>query len=106
MQGADAHGLGGATAGPHERLNAVKLFMDESGNGNTSQPLIVGAVELGDDADDVEEQVRDLYKRLCARSSLAGLPSFEKFRKNGFHSSTDPLDVSGPFLELIRASLL
>ena len=38
----------------------MKLFMDESGNGNTSQPLIVGAVELGDDADDVEEQVRDL----------------------------------------------
>ena len=77
--------------------------MDESGNGNTSQPLIVGAVELGDDADDVEEQVQNLYKRLSARSSLAGLPGFEEFRKNGFHSSTDPREVSGPFLELIRA---
>ena len=77
--------------------------MDESGNGNTSQPLIVGAVELGEDADDVEEQVRNLYRRLCVRSGLAGLPGFEEFRKNGFHSSTDPLEVSGPFLELIRA---
>jgi len=76
--------------------------MDESGNGNTSQPLIVGAVELGEDAEDIEQQVRDLYKRLCAKSSFVGHPGFEKFRKNGFHSSTDPLDVSGPFLELIR----
>jgi hypothetical protein len=81
----------------------VKLFMDESGNGNSSQPLIVGAVELGDDADDIERRVRNLHKRLCARSSLVGHPSFENFRKNGFHGSTDPLDVSGPFLELIRA---
>jgi hypothetical protein len=76
--------------------------MDESGNGNTSQPLIVGAVELGEDADDIEGRIRDLHKRLSAKSSLAGLPSFEEFRKNGFHSSTDPLEVSGPFLELMR----
>ncbi|MFE0330095.1 DUF3800 domain-containing protein [Streptomyces sp. NPDC058960] len=80
----------------------MKLFMDESGNGNTSQPLIVGAVELGEDADEIEEKIRDLHKRLSAKSSLAGLPSFEEFRKNGFHSSTDPLEVSGPFLELMR----
>jgi hypothetical protein len=76
--------------------------MDESGNGNISQPLIVGAVELGVDADDIEDKIRDLHKRLSAKSSLAGLPSFEEFRKNGFHSSTDPLEVSGPFLELMR----
>lgn len=82
--------------------NAVKLVMDESGNGNNSQPLIVGAVELGNDADQVEEQVRDLYKRLCARSSLAGHPGFEEFRKKGFHSANDPVEVSGLFLELIR----
>ncbi|MGJ7878348.1 hypothetical protein [Streptomyces rochei] len=80
----------------------MKIFMDESGNGNTSQPLIVGAVELGEDADDIEGKIRDLHKRLSAKSSLAGLPSFEEFRKNGFHSSTDPLEVSGPFLELMR----
>ncbi|MER5371831.1 hypothetical protein [Streptomyces sp. NPDC002553] len=80
----------------------MKLFMDESGNGNISQPLIVGAVELGEDADDIEGKIRDLHKRLSAKSSLAGLPSFEEFRKNGFHSSTDPLEVSGPFLELMR----
>ena len=80
----------------------MKLFMDESGNGNASQALIVGAVELGDDADDVEEQVRSLHKRLCARNSFAGHPGFEDFCRYGFHNSTDPQDVSGPFRELIR----
>lgn len=80
----------------------MKLFMDESGNGNSNQPLIVGAVELGDDADYIEQRVRDLHKRLCARPSLVGHPKFENFSKNGFHSSADPLDVSLPFLELIR----
>ncbi len=76
--------------------------MDESGNGNTSQPLIVGAVELGTNADDTEKQIQNLYKRLCARSNLVGLPGFEEFRKKGFHSSTDPLEVSSQFLELMR----
>jgi hypothetical protein len=81
----------------------VKILMDESGNGNGSQPLIVGAVELGDDADDVEQLVRDLYKRLGTRRDLAGMPGFEEFRENGFHSATDPVEVSVPFLELIRS---
>jgi hypothetical protein len=81
----------------------VKILMDESGNGNGSQPLIVGAVELGDDADDVEQLVRDLYKRLGTRRDLAGMPGFEEFREKGFHSATDPVEVSVPFLELIRS---
>lgn len=81
----------------------MKILMDESGNGNGSQPLIVGAVELGDDADDVEQLVRDLYKRLDTRRDLAGMPGFEEFREKGFHSATDPVEVSVPFLELIRS---
>lgn len=79
--------------------------MDESGNGNASQSLIVGAVELSEDADDVEKRIRDLHKSLSAKSSLFGLGSFEKFRENGFHSSTDPREVSGRFLELMGSIL-
>ena len=33
---------------------------------------------------------------------MAGLPSFEDFRKHGFHSNNDPTEVSGPFLDLLR----
>jgi hypothetical protein len=84
------------------KAHRVKLFMDESGNGHPSEHLIVGAVELGDDADDIEEQIRVLHRTLCARRSFIGHRNYEKFRKNGFHSSEDPQDVSAPFLELIR----
>ncbi|MFE2684901.1 hypothetical protein [Streptomyces mirabilis] len=95
--------MAGAAAG-RTKGYLVKIFMDESGNGNTSQPLIVGAVELGEDAEDVEVRIRDLYKRLDARNSLTGFGSFEEFRKDGFHSSNDPVEVSVPFLELMRAT--
>lgn len=83
----------------------MKLFMDESGNANADQPLIVGAVELGDDAEEVEENVRALHKRLSASTSLAGLDSFEEFRKHGFHGNNDPTEVSAQFLELMRNTL-
>lgn len=80
----------------------MRILMDESGNGNLDQPLIVGAVELAGDADAVEQQIRQLQSRLLASRSFAGHPKFENFRKHGFHSSSDPEDVSGPFLELTR----
>jgi hypothetical protein len=31
------------------------------------------------------------------------MPGFEEFREKGFHSATDPVEVSVPFLELIRS---
>lgn len=82
----------------------MKLFMDESGNGNPDLPLIVGAVELYDDADDIEESARSLFQRLSAMSSLEGLPSFEEFRKHGFHYKNDPTEIKAPFLDLIRTT--
>ncbi|WP_422733546.1 hypothetical protein ACN26Y_23670 [Micromonospora sp. WMMD558] len=82
--------------------SVVKLYMDESGNGHPSQPLIVGAVETNENSEEIENRVRELYRRLSARRSLGGLRSFEDFRKHGFHASTDPLEVSGPFIELMQ----
>jgi hypothetical protein len=77
--------------------------MDESGNGHPALPLIVGAVELGEDADDVEGQIRNLYDSLSSRRSLAGHRGFEKFRRTGFHRTDDPQEVSGPFIELMHS---
>ena len=96
--------LGESVIEPYEGLNAVKLFMDESGNGNPDLPLIVGAVELYDNADDAEESTRSLHKRLSAMSSMEGLPSFEEFRQHGFHYKNDPPEIKTPFLELIRTT--
>jgi hypothetical protein len=87
----------------HERLNAVKIFMDESGNGHPSLQPIVCAAELGEDADDIEEQIRNLYENLSSRRNLAGNRGFEKFRRTGFHRTDDPREVSGPFLDLMHS---
>ncbi|MEU5943122.1 hypothetical protein ABZ807_29060 [Micromonospora sp. NPDC047548] len=76
--------------------------MDESGNGNASQPLIVGAVEIHEDPEEIERRIQELFRRLSARRSLDGLPSFEDFRKHGFHASSDPIEISVPFLELMQ----
>jgi hypothetical protein len=80
----------------------MKLYMDESGNGNPSQPLIVGAVEIDEDWEDVERRIDELFRNLSARRSLFGLRSFEDFRNHGFHASTDPLEISGHFLDLMQ----
>lgn len=77
--------------------------MDESGNSHPDHPLIVGAVELGDDADVVEERIIELHRRLSSKRSLSGLSSFENFRKHGFHASTDPPDVSVPFFDFMKS---
>jgi hypothetical protein len=61
----------------------VKLFMDESGNGNPSRPLIVGAVELGDTADDVEAQVQNLAVSGDGAGSPGEAACFGELPSNG-----------------------
>jgi hypothetical protein len=78
--------------------------MDESGNGNVDQPLLVGAVVVDGDEQELEERIRTLHKDLSARRSLRGYEGFEKFRKSGFHASTDPLEVSQRFIEVVQRS--
>jgi hypothetical protein len=86
-----------------EGFGAVQLYMDESGNGNPSQPLIVGAVAIDDsDAEEIENRIRELFARLSARRSLAGLRSFEEFRRSGFHAAADPPGFSTLFSELMQ----
>lgn len=80
----------------------ITIYMDESGNGNPDQPLVVGAVVVDADAGDIEAEVAKLYRELAARRSLRGHPGFEKFRKSGFHASTDPPEVAQTFIELIQ----
>lgn len=78
--------------------------MDESGNGNPDLPLIVGAVELFDDAAEVEEKIQSLYRRLSTLNSLEGLDSFKEFCRQGFHYKNDPPEIKNPFLDLIRTT--
>ena len=54
----------------------------------------------------LSSKCENIYKRLCTRRDLAGMPGFEEFRKKGFHSATDPVEVSVQFLELLSGSLI
>lgn len=83
----------------------LTIFMDESGNGDEALPLIVGAVCLDVDAADVEQAARALYEELSAREALTGYESYDKFVAKGFHASTDPYEVSVPFLELLQRTI-
>ncbi|MFG2055710.1 hypothetical protein ACGFI9_16960 [Micromonospora sp. NPDC048930] len=62
----------------------------------------MGAVEIHEDPEEIEQRIQELFRRLSARRSLDGLSSFEDFRKRGFHASSDPIEISVPFLELMQ----
>ena len=83
----------------------LTLYMDESGNGNRDLPLLVGAIATDVDTEDIEAEIRGLYEELSARRALSGLPSFEEFRRNGFHAKNDPPEVRTPFLEFIQKTV-
>jgi hypothetical protein len=83
----------------------LKMYMDESGNGNKDLPLIVGAIATDVDADNLEFEIKRLYEELSARRAYRGWPSFEDFRKNGFHAKNDPVEISAPFMELIQRNI-
>jgi hypothetical protein len=50
----------------------ITIYMDESGNGNLDQPLIVGGVVVDIDKGDIEQEIRQLHKDLSARQALRG----------------------------------
>lgn len=87
---------------PVESSVPLRLFMDESGNGNADQPLIVGAVACDLEADALEARIEALYKRLVARTSFEGLESFQKFLADGFHATADPPEIKRIMFELIQ----
>jgi hypothetical protein len=77
------------------------VFMDESGNGNPDQPLIVGAVVCDRDRSDLEAAIRSRYHQARARAGFQDMDRYEKFVKEGFHRSQDPFDVQANFIDLI-----
>lgn len=83
----------------------IRLYMDESGNGNNDLPLIAGAVASELDANEIEQKARNLYDDLCARDIFDGYGSFDEFREVGFHAATDPYEVAVPFFDLMQREI-
>lgn len=79
----------------------IFAFMDESGNGNPDQPLVVGAVVCDRDRSEIEAAIRSRYYQNKARPGFKDMDRYEKFVDEGFHRTYDPFDVQANFIDLI-----
>lgn len=74
--------------------------LDESGNGNQDQLLIVGLALL-ESLERTEEAVRDLYSEFADSYHLEGHQGLIQFVANGPHASEDPLEIQIAMNELV-----
>jgi hypothetical protein len=77
------------------------VFLDESGNGNPDQPLLVGAVACDRELSTISSALKSRYLQLRARPGFQGMSRYDEFVKEGFHRSDDPYDVQASFIELL-----
>lgn len=94
--------LGMAQPSPTKRV--VELFIDES---KFSDPklLLAGAVVFEDDLTLTETRVESEYRRLSGSYYLDDMKSFQEFRKNGFHATSDIMEISNAFVKIISEIL-
>lgn len=74
--------------------------LDESGNGNPDQPLIVGIAIL-EDLDGAEGELQRLVEKYRESYALEGTESFIEFTRNGFHATGDPLEIQIDMVNLL-----
>lgn len=86
-------------------MDSITVFLDESGNGNPDQPLVVCgiAVEAGL-VGEFEERIRSAYQRVLARPTFRDAEDRERFRRTGFHRSLDLPEVGIEFVHLLSST--
>ena len=76
------------------------MLIDESAF-NEPPLTLAGAVVYQRDRATVDERVRSLHQELCESFFMDGERSFEKFRRNGFHATDDPVELHSAFVLFI-----
>lgn len=73
----------------------VSVFLDES-----FEPYVAAAAVVleASDVQRLELELQETFERVKRRHYMAGLPSFEEFRRRGFHASNDPVEVRNEFV--------
>jgi hypothetical protein len=89
-----------ATSGD-ETSGVVHVALDES----FSALVAVGAVVVEHEFLRVNNEIENLYYDLKNAYYLEDLKSFERFKKNGFHSSYDPDEVSSRFINFLSQTI-
>lgn len=85
-------------------MNTVKIFLDESGNGNPEDPLVVCGIAVEEDfIGEFEGRIRSAYYRVLARP-FRNPEDRERFLRTGFHRSADLPEVGSDFTHLLSST--
>lgn len=80
------------------KLRQHTALFDES----TAGPFIVGAAVMSNSFVPVENEINNLHQELIDKFYyLDGRSNFDRFKRDGFHASNDPLEVQSRFTELL-----
>ncbi|MGJ9424192.1 hypothetical protein, partial [Aeromicrobium sp. CF3.5] len=86
-------------------IDAIKVYLDESGNGNPQDPLVVCGIAVEDDlVDEFEELIRTTQLRVLARPGFRDSADRDRFRATGFHRSVDLPEVGIEFAHLLSST--
>jgi len=86
----------------HDPERSVLVLVDES-----YSPFVAAAAIVieSSEARQLNADVEALYTTWRRTFYLDGLPSFEEFRRRGFHASTDPREVRAAFVDFLADNL-
>lgn len=89
---------GEAALGAAEPAGTAFVFLDES-----FTPLVaaVAVVVESTEVARLENEVAEIFRKLSGAYYLGGLPSFEEFRKSGFHATANPREVNTAFVAFL-----
>jgi hypothetical protein len=87
---------------PGEPAGSVLVFIDES-----YEPFVAAAAVVVEsrEADRLDNDISEVFDKLSGWFHLDGLPSFEEFRRKGFHSTSNPREVRTAFAAFLAEAL-
>jgi hypothetical protein len=88
--------------GPGEPEGSVLVFIDES-----YEPFVAAAAVVVEstEADRLDTDISAVFEKMRGWFYLDGLPSFEEFRRTGFHSTSNPIEVRTAFVAFLAEVL-
>lgn len=84
--------------GAAEPAGTVFVFLDES---FTPFVAAVAVVVESTEVARLESEVAKIFRKLSHAYYLGGLPSFEEFRRSGFHATANPREINTAFVAFL-----
>lgn len=83
----------------------VQVFLDESGNGNPDDPLVICGIAVEADlVSEFQSLIQAAYHRTLARPKFRNEADRERFKQTGFHRCEDLPEVGAEFVQLLSST--